>query len=426
MAAAARWRRGRGVARDSALNRRARASVATLGDVVIRDPVLPPGQRGSDVHSRRPVEILKFLFQAATAGLAAAFVALWLFPELAGGSFPGAPPAAAQARPSYHAAVMAVAPAVANVYATKIRETAVHPLFQDPLFKRFFGDAPPERQVDREFGSGVIVNSEGYLLTNLHIVREAEEIQVTLNDGRQMAARIVGTDPDTELAVLQLESTEDLPEAPIGDSDQLLVGDVVLAIGNPYDFGQTVTQGIVSATGRKSLGITTFEDFIQTDADINPGNSGGALINAAGEVIGINTANYSETGSGGSQGIGFAIPINLAMSVMSQVIEFGHVVRGWLGIEAREVPQDTLAAAGLENGGVLVAVVLQGGPAALSGIRPGDILTAINGEPLHGPRQAIALIAQFPPNTIIRLSLLRGWEQIEVESKVGQRPAFLR
>jgi Do/DeqQ family serine protease len=382
------------------------------------------------VQQQRLFGILKFLLQAVTAGLAAAFVALWLFPELGGGRG-GADPedggmAAPETRRSFHSAVMAVAPAVANVYATKIRETAVHPLFQDPLFKRFFGEARPGRQVNREFGSGVIVNQEGYLLTNLHIIREAEEIQVTLNDGRQLAARIVGVDPDTELAVLQLEATEDLPEAPIGDSDRLQVGDIVLAIGNPYDFGQTVTQGIVSATGRKSLGITTFEDFIQTDADINPGNSGGALINAAGEVVGINTANYSETGSGGSQGIGFAIPINLAMNVMSQVVEYGHVVRGWLGIEAREVPQDVLAAAGVESGGVLVAVVLQGGPAAVSGIRPGDILTAINDEPLNGPRQAIQLISRYRPGTVIRVALIRGWEQLEVESSVGQRPAFLR
>jgi Do/DeqQ family serine protease len=379
------------------------------------------------VQRHRLFQALKFLLQAATAGLAAAFLALWLFPELAGGRLDRtAGTAAAPSPASFHSAVMAVAPAVANVYATKVRETGVHPLFQDPLFKRFFGEAQPERQVDREFGSGVIVNSEGYLLTNLHIIREAEEIQVTLSDGRQAAASVVGVDPDTELAVLQLDAAENLPEAPIGDSDQLQVGDVVLAIGNPYDFGQTVTQGIVSATGRRSLGITTFEDFIQTDADINPGNSGGELINVAGEVVGINTANYSETGSGGSQGIGFAIPINLAMDVMSQVIEYGHVVRGWLGIEAREVPQNVLAAAGIENGGVLVAVVLQNGPAALSGIRPGDVLTAINGEPLYGPRQAISLIARSRPGTIIRISLLRGWEQLEVESKVGQRPAFLR
>lgn len=379
------------------------------------------------MQRQRLFEIVKFLLQATIVGLAAAFVALWLFPDLAGPPFSTVRASAdPQSRSSFHSAVMAAAPAVANVYATKVREARVHPLFQDPLFKRFFGEAQPQRQIDREFGSGVILNAEGYLLTNLHIIREAEEIQVTLNDGRQMAARVVGIDPDTELAVLQLEIAEDLPEAPIGDSDRLLVGDVVLAIGNPYDFGQTVTQGIVSATGRKSLGITTFEDFIQTDADINPGNSGGALINAAGEVVGINTANYSETGSGGSQGIGFAIPINLAMNVMSQVIEYGHVVRGWLGIEAREVPQDVLAAAGMETGGVLVAVVLQGGPAALSGIRPGDVLTAINDEPLHGPRQAISLISSFRPGTVIRISLIRGWEQLQVESSVGQRPAFLR
>lgn len=373
------------------------------------------------------IEALKFLLQAVSAGLAAAFIALWWFPQL-GGMRPGIADAAPAAAPpnSYHRAVMAVAPAVANVYATKLRETGAHPLFQDPLFQRFFGDLQPERQLDREFGSGVILNADGYLLTNLHIIQEAEEIQVTLSDGRQLPAGVIGVDPDTELAVLQIDAGDGLPQAPIGDSDRLAVGDVVLAIGNPYDFGQTVTQGIVSATGRRSLGITTFEDFIQTDADINPGNSGGALINSAGEVIGINTANYSETGSGGSQGIGFAIPINLAMDVMRQLVEFGQVMRGWLGIEAQEVPPGVQAAAGLDSGGVLVAVVLQGGPAANSGIRPGDILTAIDDEPLHGPRQAIQLISRFRPGDEIRISLIRGWQQLEVSSTVGQRPAFLR
>ena len=371
------------------------------------------------------------MLQAASAGLAAAFVLMWLFPDLADTRPFGAGAAVARAAPlpgpaSYHSAVMAVAPAVANVYATRVRENQVHPLFQDPLFKRFFGDALPAQQVDRAFGSGVIVRPDGFVLTNVHIIDQAKEIRVTLSDGRQRRAEVVGVDADTELALLKMENVDGLAVAPLGNSDSLRVGDVVLAIGNPYDFGQTVTQGIVSATGRKSLGITTFEDFIQTDADINPGNSGGALVNAAGQVVGINTANYSETGTGGSQGIGFAIPINLAVSVMDQLIDYGHVVRGWLGIEAREVPDSVLATAGLDAGGVLVAAVLQGGPAAVSDIRPGDILTAINGEPLAGPRHAIGLIARFRPGTKIRVTLFRGWEQLQVESEVAQRPSFLR
>jgi Do/DeqQ family serine protease len=383
------------------------------------------------VHRDSLKSFLKFVFQAATAGLAAAFVLLWLFPGLAGDRQFSAVAAIPRSTPlpgrdSYNAAVMAVAPAVVNVYATRVREAQVHPLFQDPLFKRFFGEALPARQVDRAFGSGVIVHEDGFVLTNVHIIDEAQEIRVTLSDGRQRTAEVVGIDPDTELALLKLDNAEGLAVAPLGNSDTLKVGDVVLAIGNPYDFGQTVTQGIVSATGRKSLGITTFEDFIQTDADINPGNSGGALVNAAGEVVGINTANYSETGTGGSQGIGFAIPINLAVSVMRQLIEYGHVVRGWLGIEAREVPDAVLQTAGLEAGGVLVAAVLQGSPAALSDIRPGDILTAINGQPLAGPRHAIGLIARERPGSRIRITLIRGWEQIEVESVVAQRPSTLR
>jgi serine protease DegS len=372
------------------------------------------------------VQSLRFLLQAAVAGLAAAFVLLLLFPGLMdrkSAPVPGnAAPVAATA--SFHAAVVAVAPAVANVYATRVRPVQVHPLLQDPLFRRFFGNIEVPDRIDQYFGSGVILDSRGYLITNLHVIEDAREIRVTLSDGRQGGARVIGIDPETELAVLLLEDADALPVAPIGDSRTLRVGDVVLAIGNPYDFGQTVTQGIVSATGRNSLGIATFEEFIQTDADINPGNSGGALINTAGQVIGINTANYSETAGGGSQGIGFAIPINLAIDVMRQIVEHGHVVRGWLGIEARVVPAITAERSGLERGGVLVAAVLRDGPAADAGIQPGDILTEINGEPLLDPRQAIRRIAGFPPGTVIELTLLRGWEQQTVQAEVTQRPVM--
>lgn len=378
------------------------------------------------------LKTLKFLLQAAVAGLAAAFVLQWLFPGLAGAPRLAAPAlvapdlAGVADRVSYQAAVSAVAPAVVNVYAIKAREPGTHPRFQDPLFKRLFPDVEPAGQLDWEFGSGVILDPQGLVITNSHIIDGATELRVTLKDGRQTTAQLVGSDPATELAVLRLHETGDLPAAPIGDSDRLRVGDVVLAIGNPYDFGQTVTQGIVSATGRNSLGITTFEDFIQTDADINPGNSGGALINAVGQVVGINTANYSDTGRGGSQGIGFAIPINLATNVMHQLIEHGQVVRGWLGIEARVVPREGAGSSGTQPGGVLVAVVLRGGPAADAGMRPGDILSEINGKPLSDPRQAIELIAGFKPGTIIDVGIVRGWDEMHVKAQVGQRPAFLR
>ncbi|MEE8320818.1 MAG: trypsin-like peptidase domain-containing protein, partial [Gammaproteobacteria bacterium] len=323
---------------------------------------------------------------------------------------------------SYQAAVAVTAPAVVNVYASKVYQQTRHPLFQDPLFQRFFGEAPamPEQRRSNNLGSGVIMNGEGYVLTNAHVILEADDIRVTLRDGRQTYARIVGIDPDTDLAVLQI-TMEDLPAIPIGDSSKLRTGDVVLAIGNPYDFGQTVTQGIVSATGRKRLGITTFEDFIQTDADINPGNSGGALITARGKLIGINTAIISN--SGGSEGIGFATPIDQAIDIMQQIIVNGRVVRGWLGIEAQLLSPDIIEAIGLVHGGVLVAGVLQNGPAEEAGIIPGDIIISLGGKPATDPQQAIQLITELNPGTDIEVTLLRGWDQQTLRAKVAQRPS---
>lgn len=380
------------------------------------------------IGQERIRDLLKFLLRAVLFGLAAAFIVIWLFPELmdqrSGPAAAPRPPDSGAGRVSFHDAVAAVAPAVVNVYATRVHKPRSHPLFQDPLFKRFFGEVEVPEQIDRVFGTGVLLHPDGYVATNVHIIDEAEAIQVTLIDGRQAPARVVGIDPETELAVLRLEDARDLPVAPIGDSASLQVGDIVLAIGNPYDFGQTVTQGIVSATGRRSLGITTFEDFIQTDADINPGNSGGALISTDGLVVGINTANYSVTGSGGSQGIGFAIPVNLVVDVMRQLIEYGHVVRGWLGIEAQVVPRNFVDPAGMRPEGVLVAAVLQGSPAAEAGLMPGDILSEINGAPVADPRQAIQSIAGFKPGTVIELTAVRGWEQMRLNATVGQRPLF--
>lgn len=371
--------------------------------------------------------MLRFLFHSVLGGLAIAFVLMAVFPGLLSDSSEKQPAVYSSVTGplsgpvSYRDAIANVAPAVVNVYASQLVQRRINPLFQDPLFRRFFGDPGPEQQRNSNLGSGVILNQSGYVLTNAHVIDKADTIQITLTDGRQIAAEVVGIDTETDLAVLRIE-LQNLPTAPIGDSTILKVGDVVLAIGNPYDFGQTVTQGIVSATGRKRLGISAIEDFIQTDAAINPGNSGGALITATGELIGINTAIFSN--SGGSQGIGFAIPINLAMDVMQQIIDNGFVVRGWLGIEAQVVPGDIVEAANLTQGGVLVSGVLMDGPAAKAGIKPGDILIKINNEPLYNPQQAIQMISQFRPGEIININILRGWDELAIHAQVSQRPAF--
>lgn len=360
-----------------------------------------------------------FFLKSVIVGLAGAFVLLYLFPGLYLAQNDNNPESEQYGVVSYSDAVNAVAPAVVNVYTTRIERRTIHPLFQDPLFRRFFGQqVPAERRSN--LGSGVIMDARGYLLTNAHVIRNADEILVTLYDGRQASAQVVGVDVDTDLAVLKI-AMDNLHAAPTSDSSRVNVGDVVLAIGNPYDFGQTVTQGIVSATGRNRVGITTFENFIQTDADINPGNSGGALVSALGKLIGINTAIISS--SGGSQGIGLAIPTNLALDVLRQIIEYGHVIRGWIGIEAQIVPQDIRDAAGLDESGILIAAVLNGSPADQAGIMPGDIMTGINGEPLYNPRYTINMISQVKPGTRIEIELLRGWKTEKVEVLVAERPA---
>lgn len=370
-------------------------------------------------------QLLGFLLQSIAVGLAIAFIIVYFFPSLL--SNPALPESngtdASDPVPgpvSYQRAVSLAAPSVVNVYASTLRKRKPHPLFQDPLFRRFFGKPPAQTRRDNSLGSGVIIGEQGYILTNAHVVKAADEILITLTDGREAFAEIVGMDEETDLAVIQI-NLEKLPVLIIGNSNGLRVGDVVLAIGNPYDFGQTVTQGIVSAR-QKRLGITTFEDFIQTDADINPGNSGGALISASGELIGINTAIISS--SGGSQGIGLAIPIHLAIDVMRQLIENGHVVRGWLGVEAAQVPMDIADAAGLTQGGVLIAGIFQGGPADAAGIMPGDILLEIDSQQLTNPQQAINLISQYKPETAINIRLLHGWQEKTLTAIIAQRPSF--
>ena len=376
------------------------------------------------MNKPRTPPFLKFILQSVSAGLALAFVLLYIFPRLSPGPAGGGG-GGGQAY-SYKNAVEAVSPTVVNVYASRIeRRQRTHPLFQDPLFRRFF-DLPEQQTQERRnnvLGSGVIMSRDGYLLTNAHVIFMADEITITLQDGHQAKAEIVGIDAETDLAVLKIPISN-LKPASLGDSAQVRPGDVVLAIGNPYDLGHTVSQGIVSAIGRKRLGITTFEDFIQTDASINPGNSGGALIDARGKLIGINTA-IART-SGQTQGIGFAIPINLARKVMTQLIEHGYVIRGWLGVEAQVLPRDIADAADLAVGGVLVAGVLTGGPAAEAGVAPGDIMISVNGELLYNPQHAINLIAGFRPGTEIEIEMIRGWEKMTVTAVVTQRPGFVR
>jgi len=325
-------------------------------------------------------------------------------------------------RYSFNNAVTTTAPAVVNVYASTIYQERSHPLFQDPLFQHFFGEAPtmPKKRRDSSIGSGVIMNSAGYILTNAHVIQNANEISITLNDGRQAQAKLIGLDTDTDLAVVNIQ-LENLPQIPIGNSSELKIGDIVLAIGNPYNFGQTVTQGIVSATSRKRRGISYFDDFIQTDADINLGNSGGALVTAAGELIGINTAIVSS--SGGSEGIGLATPINQALDVMNQIIENGKVVRGWLGIEAQTLGTDVIKMLNLETGGVLVNAIMRNSPAENAGLIPGDIMISIDGKNLSSPDQAIETITELTPGSEVKINILRGWERQELITKIAQRPA---
>jgi Do/DeqQ family serine protease len=373
--------------------------------------------------------------QTATVCLAALFVVSTLKPEwlpsrgaapqpavLATVQTEAASAAAGPSRAeSYHEAVRRSSPAVVNIFTSKEVRAPRNPLLNDPLFRRFFGEQfGDETQRASSLGSGVIVSASGYILTNHHVVEAADEIEVALSDGKKLLAKVVGNDPETDLAVLRVNA-EKLPAITFGESDQLRVGDAVLAIGNPFGVGQTVTSGIVSALGRSGLHINTFENFIQTDAAINPGNSGGALVDARGNLVGINTAIYSR--SGGSMGIGFAIPVSTARMVMEQIIRSGTVTRGWIGVEVQEITPALAESFKLPDArGAIIAGVLRDGPADKAGVKPGDVLTAINDAPVADPQNMLNLVAALQPGSAVKMKLRRQAQALEVSVTVGRRP----
>jgi serine protease DegQ len=368
--------------------------------------------------------------QSVTVALGVLFIVTLFKPELLRGR-PAAQNLTIQQAPadgggiapgeSFAPAAKKVIPAVVNVFTQQTVRNPSHPMMQDPVFRYFFGNRPDTRprQVSN-LGSGVIVSPNGYVLTNHHVVEAADEIQVALADGRTLPATVVGADPDTDLAVLKIDA-DNLPAITFAQADSLKVGDWVLALGNPFGVGQTVTAGIVSALGRSQLGINTFESFIQTDAAINPGNSGGALVDAAGNLVGVNSAIYSR--SGGSQGIGFAIPVSIARQVMEQIVQTGSVTRGWVGVEIQDMTPELAESFKLKStGGALIAGVLKGGPADTGGIRPGDILLAVNGKQVADSGALLNLIAALKPGDTTELTVSRKQQTLVLAIQVGRRP----
>jgi serine protease DegQ len=373
--------------------------------------------------------------QAVAIGLALVFVVATLRPEwlperLAQPAPPSPQPAPEASRPapgapatsilSYSEAAKRATPTVVNIFTTKESRVAPdHPFLSDPLFRRFFGDQQ-RRQQTSSLGSGVLVASDGTILTNHHVIDGADGIEALLADGRRGKAKLIGSDPETDLAVLRIE-LPDLPAIDLADSERARIGDVVLAIGNPFGVGQTVTMGIVSALGRTQLGINTFENFIQTDAAINPGNSGGALVDTEGRLIGINTAIYSRTG--GSLGIGFAIPTSTARNVMDQILRNGSVVRGYIGVEPQDVTPELAQAFKLpRKDGAIISGVMRGGPADKAGVRTGDILIEVDGRQIPNTATMLDVIAQIAPGAVGRFTFVRDGREVALPITVGKRP----
>ena len=393
--------------------------------------------------STRPIlRLLTFISASAIVGLAAAFIAVVVRPELIGRRAPAREPAtlpapvpspAPAATPvvltppqqstppppnSYAEAVERAAPAVVNIYTARLVTERIQP----NAIEELFGDARPRyrQRLEQSLGSGVIVDAAAHVITNHHVIAKADLIRAQLADGRIAEAKIVGRDPDTDLAVLQLDLKDNVPVMPLGHSDRLRVGDIVLAIGNPVGLSQTVTQGIVSATGRAGLELATFENFIQTDAPINVGNSGGALINAEGELIGINTAVLAK--NLGVEGIGFAIPVNLVRGVMNEILTKGRVVRGWIGIVPDEVDRIYARRLNLPQAGVVIVKLYVGSPAAIAGLEPRDMILTVDDKKVTSAQDTLTRIANVKPGKKVKITGLRGTESFTTEVEVGERP----
>jgi serine protease DegS len=366
----------------------------------------------------------RYLGWPLLVGLLAALLIIQQFPELAGlpsrdvhlrqiesSTLP------AQGPVSYADAVSLAAPSVVNLFTSTLADSPLTTLPDNPPLAK---DLPRKRRLESSLGSAVIMSPEGYLLTNNHVISGAEQILVALKDGRETVARVIGSDPETDLAVLKID-LDNLPAITLGRSEQVKIGDVVLAIGNPFGVGQTVTMGIISATGRNRLGLNTYEDFIQTDAAINPGNSGGALVDARGNLLGVNTAIFSK--SGGSQGIGFAIPGKLALEVMQAIIEHGRVIRGWLGIEVQPLTPELAESFGLEGRpGIIVAGLYRGSPGMNAGLQPGDVILSIGGEPASNSLRSMNQVARMKPGEMLSIEILRKGQPLELTAEVGLRP----
>ena len=343
---------------------------------------------------------------------------------------PAAPALSGPTPPNFVQVAKAVMPAVVNISTTRVIRSQggemPSPFHDDPWLHQFFGDQFPHQfRIPRErressLGSGVIVSPDGYIITNNHVIAKADEIKVLLNDRREFTGKVVGTDPKTDIAVVKINA-KNLPTIPWGDSDKLEVGEYVLAIGNPFGLNQTVTQGIVSAVGRANVGIADYEDFIQTDAAINPGNSGGAMVNARGQLVGINTAIFSR--SGGYMGIGFAVPSDMAHSVMESLIKNGKVIRGWLGVSIQEVTPDLAKQFGMKEArGALVSEVIPDSPAAAAGLKSGDIITAFEGKPVDSPSLLRNVVAQVPVGTTVKIEVLRDRKTVTLKAKIAEQP----
>ena len=377
-----------------------------------------------------------FFAQAVTVCLAALFVISTLRPELLwwprssaavtkiATPAPLVAPAAGRLV-SFSEAAKRAMPAVVNIYTSKEVKTQRPPFMDDPVFRYFFGgegEGQSQSQKSNNLGSGVIVSEQGYILTNAHVVEAADEIEVALADNRRAKAKVIGTDPETDLAVIKIDLPK-LPAITFGQSDQAQVGDLVLAIGNPFGVGQTVTFGIVSALARNHLGINTFENFIQTDAAINPGNSGGALVDINGNMIGINTAIYSRTPGGASLGIGFAIPASTAKQVLDQLVQTGTVTRGWIGVAVQELTPELAESLKIaEPRGTLITEVFGDTPAAQANMKAGDVLIAIDGKAVTDSTGMLALISAIAPGSVATLKVIRAQKELELKVTVGKRP----